>query len=308
MAPAGGRRGAARQPGGAARHRGALARPRRGRLPGGHGVLAGQGRPGQGRDRQALDRAARLAGPHPPRRRAVRRVGRPGRRRRGRLPRGLLPALRRRGPRPSAALPLEQQRRDGGGVLAAGRLLLRGRGAGHPAALPGRVALRRRTRRGQRAHRAAHRQPRLLPPGHRPAHRRATRPGLRLPAHLAHPPGGLLRRRDRHALPARSAGHRGQRARAALQPGRFAHADAVGAGPGGRILQRAARAAVPAGGPGPAPPGRALPARRPDLAAAHRPAVDRPAQGAPGAGLRRRGGGPARRVPAGVHPVSYTHL
>ena len=49
------------QPAGAARHHGVLARPRGGRLPGRHGVLPGQGRPGLRRDHAAVARAARLA-------------------------------------------------------------------------------------------------------------------------------------------------------------------------------------------------------------------------------------------------------
>ena len=127
VAPAPRRGRAAGQPRGAARGDGLLAGPRRRRVPGRHGVLAGQGRPGPQRDLGAVARAVRVAARGVPRRGPAAGERPPGAGRPG-------PALglrRRLLPRhPPRALGAVQQRGRGHAVVAARprALLLRGRG------------------------------------------------------------------------------------------------------------------------------------------------------------------------------------
>ena len=75
------------------------------------------------------------------------------------------------------------------------------------------------------------------------ARRGAARRGVHVPADVGHGAVDLLRRRDRHALPAGPAGHGGQHRPPGVQPGRGPHADAVGRLRRRGLLDRAARAA-----------------------------------------------------------------
>ena len=116
-------------------------------------------------------------------------------------------------------------------------------GRGSARRVPDRLPRRAHRDRRARAHRAAHRQPRLRPAARRTAHPRAVAARLRVPAHLPDPAGHLLRRRDRHALRSRPAGHRGQRHALRLQPRRVTHPHAMGLKPQRRIFRRPGRAA-----------------------------------------------------------------
>ena len=110
------------EPPGAARHHGPLAAHRGRRFPGGHGVVAGEGRRRQGGDGRAVAGAARVARPRAPGGGAAQRVGAAAGVGAGRVPRGLLPALRHQ---PGVPLAVPQRRGVRRHVAPAAAVLLR---------------------------------------------------------------------------------------------------------------------------------------------------------------------------------------
>ena len=158
------------------------------------------------------------------------------------------------------------------------RAVLRRRGRGQHRGVPRRLGGGQGARPGA-AGAAVHRRPRLRPAALRPARARAARRRADLPVHLGQRAVPLLRRRDRHALPARDARRRGRRLQPRVQPGGLPHADAVGRRAERRLLHGRPGPAVPAGRPGPGPADRGRPARRPELHAAPRARAHRPAEG-----------------------------